>query len=127
MIIPLLQWLVSFVLPAAQAKNIETLGVGAPGIAPMWQVIKATFPHTNVGAGGVTFLALKIIDFILKSIGALAVIMIIYAGIRMIAQGEEGLTEGKKIIMYAVIGLIAALCADAVVIFAQVLVSEASQ
>ncbi len=126
MIIILLQWLATVVLPHAQAKNIETLGVGAPGIAAMWQVITATFPHTDVGEEGVTFLALKIIDFILKSIGALAVLMIIYGGIRIIVQGEEGMTEGKKIILYAVIGLIAAIMADAAVIFVQLLVSEAS-
>jgi hypothetical protein len=126
MITHLLSALASTVLPRALADNIETLGQGAPGITEMWGIVKATFPHTNEGSNGVPFLSLKIADFILKIIGAVAVIMIIYGGLRMIFTGEEGLNEAKKIVLYAVLGLIAALCAQAAVTFALQVVGAAA-
>ena len=118
--------LASLFVPVAGATTIEKLGSNQPSIAAMWIVIKGTFPHTNVGSGGVAFLALKITDIILRTIGGLAVVVILWGALRIITQGEEGMTEGKKIIMYAAIGLIAAMCADAVVIYAKILVNAAS-
>ncbi len=117
---------IGWLAPTAFAENIETLGSGAPGIDAMWQMITGVFPHTNIGSDGLAFVLLKITDFILKSIGGLAVVMLIYGGIKMITGGEEGLGEGKKILMYSVIGLICAMCADAVVVYVSVLISAAA-
>lgn len=117
----------SALVPDAVAKNIEQLGSGDPAIASMWQSIKDIFPHTDVGEAGVAYIALKITDFILRTIGGLAVVMILWGAIRIITGGEEGVTEGKKIVMYSVMGLIAAMVADAIVIYAQVLVVAASK
>lgn len=114
-------------LGSAYAANIEQLGSEDPSINAMWMIIKDSFPHTDIGNGGVAFIALKITDIILKTIGGLAVVMILWAGIRMITGGEEGLGESKKILLYAVAGLIAAMCADAVVLYVQILVEVASQ
>ncbi len=113
-------------VPRAFARNLETLGSGSPGIDAMWGMIDAVFPHTNIGGNGLAFVLLRITDFILKTIGGLAVVMLIYAGIRMIAGREEGLAEGKKIALYAVLGLIAAMCADAVVVYGRVLIQAAA-
>ena len=118
--------LASLVFPKALADNIKTLGSGAPGIDQMWAIVKNTFPHNEQGSNGVPFLALMVAQFILNIIGALAVLMIIYGGIKMIFTGEEGLNEAKKILLYAVLGLIAALCAQAAVTFAMQVINAAS-
>jgi hypothetical protein len=123
----MLHFLVSIgLISTAYAENIERLGSGTPGIDQMWAIIRSIFPYTDMGGRGLTFAALKITDFILKSIGALAVVMIMYAGLQMIAYGEEGMQEAKKIVLYAVLGLIAAMVSDAVIIYAQVLILAAA-
>ena len=119
--------LLSLLSPSAHATTIEKLGSNQPSIALMWTILKDyTFPHTNVGTHGVAFIAVKIFDFILRTIGGLAVIIILWGAIRIITGGEEGVTEGKKIVLYAVLGLIAALCADAATIYTCQLVWAAS-
>lgn len=126
MITTFLSTVASLIFPKALADNIKTLGSGAPGIDQMWGIVKNTFPHTDEGSNGVPFLALMVADFILKIIGALAVLMIIYGGLKMIFTAEEGLNEAKKILLYAVLGLIAALCAQAAVTFAMQVINAAS-
>jgi hypothetical protein len=117
---------IGLLLPRASARNIDQLGEGTPGIDAMWAVIRSVFPYTGVGEGGLTLLLLKVTNFILIFIGGIAVAMIIYAGIKIVTGGEEGIGEAKKIILYAAGGLIAALVADAVVIYVMVLVNAAS-
>jgi hypothetical protein len=113
-------------VPAAHASSIEQLGAEAPGISDMWGMLKSIFPHTDLGGRGVNFILLAITDFILRTIGAVAVMAIIYGGIKMITSGEEGLGEAKKILQYAIGGLIAAICADAIVGFALTILKSAS-
>ncbi len=115
----------SWLVPSVFARNVEDLGSGSPGIDVMWSEIMSVFPHTNIGANGLIFVILRIVQFILLSIGGLAVVMLIYAGIKIITGGENGLGEGKKIAMYAIGGIIAAMCADAIVVYAQVLILDA--
>ncbi len=111
-------------LPQALAANIEQLGSGSPGIDAMWNMILSIFPYTNSGSAGLEMVLLKIVDIILKLIGGLAVTMVIYAGIKVMTGGDEGLGEAKKILMYSAIGLIAAMCADAVVIYVSYVVAD---
>lgn len=61
----------------------------------------------------------KVINYLLTFLGILAVIMIIYAGILMImAQGEEeNVEKGKKIIIWAVVGIIVITLSYAIVNF----------
>lgn len=117
-----LLWSIGRFVPKAFARNIEQLGSGSPGIDAMWAEIVSLFPYTSAGEDGVALILLKIVDIILRSIGGLAIVMIIYAGIRVMTGGDEGLGEAKKILMYSAIGLIAALCADAVVIYISIVV-----
>ncbi len=111
--------LLSGLVPAAHASAIEQLGSGTPGVDDMWSALKSTFPHTDVGAGGLQLVVLAIVNFILRSVGAVAVLIVIYAGIRIIISrgNEEGVTEAKKILTYTVVGLILVLCADAIVTY----------
>jgi hypothetical protein len=122
---PLLSFLIGLVIPTAHAA-IEQLGEQSPGITEMWGMLRNIFPHTNLGAGGLNYVLLAIIDFILKTIGAVAVLAIIFAGIKMITGGEEGLGEAKKLLMYAVGGLVAAMCADAVVNYTIIILQNAA-
>jgi hypothetical protein len=122
----LLRTLIGSVMERAHAGNIDQTGQGSPGIDEMWERIRMLFPHTDVGGNGLGFLLLRITDIILKSIGGIAVAMIIYGGIKIISGGDEGLGEGKKVVTYAVAGLICAMVADAVVIYTSVLISGVS-
>jgi hypothetical protein len=117
--------LLSFLAPIASAAGVDQIGAGAPGIDEMWGTIRATFPFTDIGAGGVTFISMKIVAIILSTISAVAVIMIIYGGIKMIVSGsEEGFTEAKKLVMYTSAGLICAMLADGIVIYVITLLNQ---
>lgn len=69
------------------------------------------------GEGSIRALILRIVDFFLLFMGLIAVIMIIYGGIGyMTAMGnEEKVTKAKKIIMYAIIGIVIVLISFALV------------
>lgn len=69
------------------------------------------------GQGSLRALALTIINFFLGFLGLIAVIMIIYAGVLYVtAAGAEDQTgKAKKIIMYAIIGLLIVLLSWAIV------------
>ena len=60
------------------------------------------------GGGDVRALVLKIINFFLGFLGLLAVIMVIYGGFLYIssAGNQEKVDSAKKILLYAVIGIV---------------------
>ena len=113
-------------IPAASAATIEKLGSGSPGVDDMWSRIKSVFPHTDLGSGSVAFFTNYIQMFILGTIGAMAVVGYIMAGTKMVQGTEEGFGEGKKIITYTSLGLIAAICADGVIYYAITLLQRAA-
>jgi len=69
------------------------------------------------GEGSIRALILRIVDFILLFLGLLAVIMIIYGGITYVssAGNQEKVDQAKKIIMYAIVGIIIVLISFALV------------
>ncbi len=69
------------------------------------------------GQGSLRSLVLTFLNFFLGFLGLIAVIMVIYGGILYVtAAGEqEKVDKGKKIIMYAVIGIVIILLAFAIV------------
>lgn len=75
--------------------------------------------ETKKGEGETTKLIGTITNTMLYLLGAICVIMIIYAGFRYVtSNGDAGnVKAAKDIIMYAVIGLIAALLAWGIVQF----------
>ena len=111
--------LLGTMIPRASAAVIEQLGQGAPGIDGMWDQLKQTFPHTDMGSGGLAFLLLMLTNMILRFIGGIAVLMIVYGGIRMImtVYDENSHGEAKKIVISACVGLILTMLADAVVMY----------
>jgi len=69
------------------------------------------------GEGSIRALVLRIIDFFLLFLGLLAVIMIIYGGITYVTAGgnDEKVGKAKKIIMYAIVGIVVILISFALV------------
>lgn len=69
------------------------------------------------GQGNARQLVLTIVNFFLTFLGLLAVVMIIYGGFLYVSAGgkEDKIETGKKIIMYAVIGIIIILLSFAIV------------
>ena len=111
--------LVGLFVPPARASAIEQLGSGSPGIDQMWGGMKQLFPHTDMGSGGLQFVLLLATNLILRFIGGIAVLMIVYGGIRMImtVADENAHGEAKKIVMYACMGLVLTIGADAIVMY----------
>lgn len=69
------------------------------------------------GEGDIREFAKKILNFILGFLGFIAVVYIIYGGFLYVtsAGNEENTGKGKKIIMYALIGIIIILASFAIV------------
>ncbi|MFA6549838.1 MAG: hypothetical protein WCT36_00590 [Candidatus Gracilibacteria bacterium] len=69
------------------------------------------------GTGDLRVLAIRIINYVLGFLGLIAVAMIIFGGITYVtAAGEQGKVDSaKKIIMYAVVGLIIVILSYAIV------------
>jgi len=69
------------------------------------------------GQGSFRQLALTVLNFFLGFLGLLAVVMIIYGGVLYVsAAGDEGkIDKGKKIIMYAIVGIVIILLSFAIV------------
>ena len=71
-------------------------------------------PDTLIGDGGVLSTITNVLLFV---VGALAVIMIIFGGIRYVTSGgnSSAVTAAKNTILYAIVGLIIAFLAFAAV------------
>ncbi|MCD6109399.1 hypothetical protein J7J83_01410 [bacterium] len=69
------------------------------------------------GGGDIRALVLNIVSFVLGFLGLIAVIMIIYGGITYVtaAGNQEKVDSAKKIIMYAIVGIIIVLISFALV------------
>lgn len=86
-------------------------GLISPGDSPT-KISEATG-----GQGSARQLVLTILNFFLGFLGLLAVIMIIYGGVLYISAGGEQtkIDNGKKIIMYAIVGIVIILLSFAIV------------
>lgn len=119
-------------IPRAFAASIDELGQGiwgsAPGIDAMWSSIRDLFPFTGEGADAPGTLLDTINTAVLAIIALVAVALVVYAGIRMIAGGgnEEGFTEAKKILKNVAIGLLCAMLADVVIMYIADFVTKAA-
>lgn len=69
------------------------------------------------GESDIRKLVLKILNFFLTFLGILAVIMVVYGGVTYVtsAGNDEAIGNAKKIIMYAVVGLIVILLSFAII------------
>jgi len=92
-------------LPTASAALIN------PGDSP-GEIAAATGGESSIKA-----LVLKIVNYFLAFLGIVAVLMLIYAGVTYITAGgaQDKVDSAKKIIMYALIGIIIILLSFAIV------------
>lgn len=94
------------------AKVGTALTVAAVNGATAFAQITADAPDSikaqTGDEGDFKVLLLRIVNFFLTFLGVIAVLMVIYGGILYItAQGDSGKADkGKKIIMYAIVGIV---------------------
>jgi hypothetical protein len=69
------------------------------------------------GEGSIRALALKIVNYFLTFLGIVAVMMIIFGGVTYVtaAGKQESIDNAKKIILYALVGIIIILLSFAIV------------
>ncbi len=105
---------------ASQARTIDNTGIAGSGIVDgMWNEICSALPFCDVGEDAVDMIARQVINVVFDIITSLAVIMLMYGGIKMIASrgNEEGYAYAKKVAVYAGAGLIIALLAENLVLY----------
>ena len=121
----LLHILIGLFAPAVHAVVLNNAGTWSPngganqGIISMWATICQTLPFCNLGANAPAFFLAKVVRFIFFTIGGVAVCVIIYAGIVLVMSegSEESWSEAKKIIIYALGGIILAIMGSAIVTY----------
>lgn len=122
--------IIGFLVPTASAQTLQAAGQGGSGVADMWGLICSVLPCAVNGTGGVglvPYFAGRVTFFVTSLIGIVAVVMVIYAGIRMIAsQGnEDGMTQGKTILKYTAVGLLLYVLSALIVNFVVLFLSQA--
>lgn len=97
-------------------------GAENAGVQAMWQQIRSSvFDESDLGGGNlVSSISQAIINFVLPMVGGAAVVLIIYAGLKMIAgRGkDETLAEAKTITLYALLGVVLAVLATVIIGYA---------
>lgn len=103
----------------ANPSSLEEWGKGAPGHTEMWQTIRDAI-HVEIPATDIVHaLTGGIVQFVFTFIAGASTVLIMYAGIRMIASRgkEDEYSQGKTIITWALIGLVLSLIARVAVAF----------
>lgn len=113
--VPLLVVGLSFIAPASLASAAcDTSNLDAQSGANCAQGNNT--PTTLFGQESIFTTVVNILLFL---VGAIAVIMLIYGGIKYVTSGgaQDQVTSAKNTIMYAIVGIVVALLAFAVVNF----------
>lgn len=112
-----LAFLTGLVVPKAFAATVDQIGAAGAGVAQMWESIRAVFPHTGSAPDAPWVLLDVVLAFVGSLLGGAAVASIIYGGIRLSTSGgDEGrMGEAKKIIAYALIGVILSVSAFSII------------
>lgn len=107
----------AFASPIAIASNILDNQAYAEGAADLIQKGADSTGQKDTRSAG--DLAKDFVNIMLFAIGILAVIMIIWGGIRYVLSGGDStaISAAKKTILYAVVGLVVAILAYAIVNF----------
>jgi len=107
----------AFATPIVMASNVLDNQAHAEGAADLIQKgADSTGQKDSRSAGD---LAKDFVNIMLFAVGILAVIMLIWGGIRYVLSGGDSgaVSSAKKTILYAVVGLIVAILAYAIVNF----------
>jgi len=89
------------------------IGIAAPTfLREIYEILGAKDIPDNVsGATPIIVIVMNVLKFLLSIVGALAIIMLVVGGIRYLtaAGSEDAIDSGKKIVVYAIIGILIAL------------------
>lgn len=79
--------------------------------------VPANIAEATGGATSFRQLALNIVNFFLFFLGLIATVMVIYGGVTYVTAGgaQEKIESAKKIIMYAIVGIIIILLSFAII------------
>lgn len=113
--------------PHAFATNLEKIGATGPGVSGMWQSICSVMLCNGGKTTAVVFAGI-IVKFLVDLIGGVAAAVVLYGAIRMImSQGkDEAFAEGRKIIIYALLGVALAMISDLVIQYAISVLQQAA-
>jgi H+/Cl- antiporter ClcA len=111
-----LSFLIGLIVPVAHAGNLDTWGAENSGVAAMWSMIRSTLYTQDDPVAGLSESA---IGFVFPLVGACAVLVVLYAGIKMIwGRGkDDSVTKAKDMIFYALMGVVLAVLAATIVGF----------
>ena len=100
---------------AAKATGLKA--IGGDYTAAMWKKACTVLSYCEQGNSGILIVTDIVTRAVLWTIGAGAVVVILYASVRIIssAGNEEALSKGKKVIFYALLGLFFAVTAGVIV------------
>lgn len=92
----------------------------APGVDRMWQFINNTLPRGS-GVLAPLDIALRVVVFVRSAVVAIAILMIVILGLRLLISGgqQQTVDESKKGIMYVLVGVVAAFTAEIAIRFVQ--------
>jgi hypothetical protein len=102
--------LLRLIVPEAHAVVLNTWS-NNPAVQSMWASICSVVPFCNLGLTAPGYFAAKVISFVFSLIGGVALLVMLWAGIQIIfSVGEEDkIGEARKLIQYALGGLVAAI------------------
>jgi hypothetical protein len=107
----------SFLTPTLVADNAlaQDYGIKAGTAATKTDEM----PESLFGEDGSEGIFKKVVNIMLFVIGAVAVIMLIYGGVKYVLSGgaQDKVAEAKNTILYAIVGIVVAILAFAVVNF----------
>ena len=116
-LMPALVFGLSFLTPALAAPSAGAVdyGIKAGTAASKTEEM----PESMFGEDGSEGIFKKVVNIMLFVIGAVAVIMLIYGGVKYVTSGgaQDKVAEAKNTILYAIVGIVVALLAFAVVNF----------
>lgn len=111
--------LVKKVAPAIMSASFFVNKAFAQGSAGLWNNPQGGTAPSAAAQGTLGQNITTIINYFLGILGLIAVAFLIYAGVLMVTAGgaEEQVTKARKIIMYAVIGIVIILLSYTIVTF----------
>ncbi len=108
---------ISFLTPALVTDTVsaQDYGIKAGTAATRTEEM----PESLFGEDGSEGIFKKVVSIMLFVIGAVAVIMLIYGGVKYVLSGgaQDKVAEAKNTILYAIVGIVVAILAFAVVQF----------
>ena len=116
-LMPALVFGLSFLTPALAAPSAGAVDYGIKAGTSASKTEE--MPESLFGEDGSEGIFKKVVNIMLFVIGAVAVIMLIYGGVKYVTSGgaQDKVAEAKNTILYAIVGIVVALLAFAVVNF----------